>query len=114
MIIIQLIVVVLALAVAVATLGSRRTHTGKAWKKIALVLLALAMIVGVLFPEVSNNMARIVGVGRGADLLLYGTVMAFVLYVLNSYLRQQDQQNITFELARKIAINEANIRYSIK
>ena len=91
MIIIQLIVVVLALAVAVATLGSRRTHTGKAWKKIALVLLALAMIVGVLFPEVSNNMARIVGVGRGADLLLYGTVMAFVLYVLNSYLRQQDQ-----------------------
>ena len=43
MIIIQLIVVVLALAVAVATLGSRRTHTGKAWKKIALVLLALAI-----------------------------------------------------------------------
>lgn len=105
--IIQVVLIVVAVAIVVVTLGNRSTHSGKAWKKIALLLLAAGMVVVVLFPEITNQLAHAVGVGRGADLLLYATVAAFILYVLNDYLQQQDQRNTLHRLARKIALMEA-------
>lgn len=105
--VIQIAVIILAAVIVLVTLGNRSTHSGKAWKKISLVLLALGMIVAVLFPETTNSLARLVGVGRGADLLLYITVIAFILYVLNMYLYQQDQRDSMYRLARKIALMEA-------
>lgn len=113
-IIIQIVVIVLAVVVAAVTLGNRSTHSGKAWKKIALVLLAIGMVIAVIFPDVTNEAAHFVGVGRGADLLLYATVVAFILYALNNYLHQQDQRDALFRLARKIALVDANERYNIR
>jgi hypothetical protein len=113
-VIIQMIVIILAIVIALVTLGNRSTHSGKAWKKIALVFLAIGMVVAVLFPDTTNDLAHLVGVGRGADLLLYVTVVAFILYVLNSYLHQQDQRDALYRLARKIAIVDANERYGIR
>jgi hypothetical protein len=110
----QLAIVLFAGFIIVVSLGSRSTHSGRAWKKMALVLLAVAMIIGVMFPGLTNDFAHIVGVGRGADLLLYATVVAFIGYVLNAYLHQQDQRDILYRLARKVAIIEANERYGIK
>lgn len=104
---IQILVILLAVIIVVVTLGNRSTHSGKAWKKIGLVFLAIAMIVAVLFPDTTNMLARLVGVGRGADLLLYVTVIAFILFVLNNYLYQQDQKNSMHKLARKVALSEA-------
>jgi hypothetical protein len=112
-IITQFVIVLVAIVIVLKTLGTRHTHSGKAWKKIALVLLALMMIVAVLLPELTNDVARFVGVGRGADLLLYATVTAFILYALNNYLYQQDQRDALYRLARKIALVEANDRYNI-
>lgn len=112
-IIVQIAIIIAAIAVLVMSLGRRSTHSGKAWKKIALMLLALAMVIAVLFPDVTNGVAHIVGIGRGADLLLYATVIAFIFYALNNYLHQQDQRDITFRLARKVAIIEATERYGI-
>lgn len=111
-IIFQLIVISIAILITVVTLGRRGSHSSKAWKKIALVALAVAMIITVLFPATINDVAHMMGVGRGADLLLYGTVTAFILYVLNNYLHQQEQQDTIYRLARKIAILDAKERYS--
>ena len=113
-IIVQIVVIILALIIAAATLGNRSTHSGKAWKKIALVLLAVGMVIAVLFPNTTNNLAHLVGVGRGADLLLYVTVIAFIFYALNNYLHQQDQRDMLFRLARKVALVDANERYNIR
>lgn len=110
----QIIVILIALMVLVVTLGRRSTHSGRAWKKIALVLLSFGMAIAVLFPEVTNITARFFGVGRGADLLLYATVIAFIGYVLNNYLNQQDDRDALYRLARKVAILEANERYDIR
>jgi hypothetical protein len=72
------------------------------------------MIVGVLFPGLVNGIAHAVGIGRGADLLLYATAVAFIGYVLNAYLHQQDERDALYRLARKVAILEANERYDIR
>jgi hypothetical protein len=112
-IIIQILVVIFALAIIIAILGGRQSYAARAWKKIALILLALVMVIAVLFPGLTNSAANIVGVGRGADLLLYLLTLAFIGYVLNSYLHQQKDKDILFRLARKTAILEANKRYNI-
>lgn len=105
--VIQIIVIIVALAVVVATLSQRGTYSGKAWKKIFFVILSILMIVSVIFPDITNYIAGMVGVGRGADLLLYITVLAFIVYTLNNYLGQQDQRDRVFRLARQVALLEA-------
>jgi hypothetical protein len=110
----QLLIIVAALTILYFGLSGRRTHIGKAWKKIGLCLLIVAMIVAVLFPTTTNDLAHMVGVGRGADLLLYVLTLAFIAYALNSYLQQQSEKDALYRLARKVAILEANERYKIK
>jgi hypothetical protein len=112
-IIIQTIVVIVALALILSVLTGRQTHAARAWKKIALILLAFSMVIAVLFPEITNMTAHFVGVGRGADLLLYILTLAFISYVLNNYLYQQKDKDAIFRLARKVAVLDANERYAI-
>lgn len=113
-IVIQIVVIIVALAIVVAVLSSRQSHVARAWKKIALVLLAGTMVVAVLFPDITNKIANFVGIGRGADLLLYLTVLAFIGYVLNAYVHRQRDKDVLYRLARKVAIIDANKRYDIK
>jgi hypothetical protein len=72
------------------------------------------MVIAVIFPNVTNRLAHIVGVGRGADLLLYTTVVAFIFYAVNSYLHRQDERYELHSLARKIALLEASAKYRDK
>lgn len=106
-IIIQSFVIIIALIVLGAAFKKRSSHAVRASKKIGLIFLAIAMIIAVIFPDTTNVVANAVGVGRGADLLLYLTVTAFILYVLNDYLRTQNQREMIYKLARRIAILEA-------
>lgn len=112
--IIQAIVVVAAAMLLFSVLGGRQTHAARAWKKIAICFLAVAMIVAVLLPEVTNEIAHFVGVGRGADLLLYLLTLAFIIYVLNNYMFQQKEKDVLYRLARKVAIIDAVDRYEIR
>ena len=111
--IIQAAVIIAAIVLLVSVLGGKQTHAARAWKKIAVCLLAVAMVVAVLFPETTNEAADFVGVGRGADLLLYVLTLAFISYVLNSYLHQQREKDTLYRLARKVALLDATERYDI-
>jgi len=110
-ILIQIAVILVALVIIVAALVGKQSHSARAWKKIALCLLAVAMIVAVLFPSMTNTVANALGVGRGADLLLYVLTVAFIGYALNNYLQQQNQRDELNRLARKVALLEAIARY---
>ena len=112
-IITQILIIVAAIIILILGLSGRKTHVGKAWKKIGLTLLVVAMIVAVIFPDTTNSLAHLVGVGRGADLLLYGLTLAFIAYALNGYLQQQSEKDSLIRLARKVAIMDANTRYKI-
>lgn len=112
--IIQLVVIIIALVILLNVLGRKQSHAAQAWKKIALSLLAVAMVVAVLFPNTTNRAANFLGIGRGADLLLYLLALAFIGYVLNTYLRQQRDRDTLYRLARKVALVDANERYNIR
>ena len=109
----QILLIAVAVAAVIRALSTRQSHSGRAWKKIGLIMLAIIMIIAVIFPDLTNDAAKLVGIGRGADLILYGTVVAFIFYALNAYLKEQDRHDISIRLGRKIAIIEANKRYDI-
>ncbi len=107
---IQAIVILVSISIIISVLAGRQTHAAKAWKKLALCVLALAMIVAVLLPEVTNSIANVFGVGRGADLLLYILTLAFIGYTINNYLHQQREKEVMNLLARRLALHEAESR----
>lgn len=111
--IVQIAVIFVALAIVFIALNGRRTHVGRAWKKVGLCFLAIGMVIAVTFPEITNQIAHIVGVGRGADLLLYILTLAFIVYTLNSYLYQQDEKDAMYRLARRVAVLDAVERYKM-
>jgi hypothetical protein len=112
--IVQVLLILISILFLLKAISGRGTHSMNAWKKIAISMLVVLMIVAVLLPDTTTQLANIVGVGRGADLVLYSLFAAFIFYVLNQYLKDQDQRDSLFRLARKLALLDANERYKDK
>ena len=105
----QIILVVVLIGLIVSFLRSRSTSRTKAYKKIFLVLFVCAAIVVVIFPGITTEIAHIVGIGRGADLLLYGLTVVIIFMLLNNYIKDREEQRRIVSLTRKVAILEAII-----
>jgi hypothetical protein len=71
------------------------------------MLFAALAVWSILFPSVWNQMARIVGVGRGTDMVLYSLVVAFLSFTLTTYVRFRDLEARYTRLARRLALDEA-------
>jgi hypothetical protein len=108
--IIKLLLIAAILVIMVWFLGNRTTHQVRAWQKLGILVITLLGIFVVIFPDSSNRVAHKLGVGRGADLLLYLLTIAFLLTVLNLYLKGKEEERRTVVLARKVAILEANAK----
>ncbi len=81
----------------------------QASKRIALVLFAIANIYAVMRPDDLTTIARMLGVGRGADLVLYALVVAFMAGMFSFYQRFRVVDRRYTELARTVAIREAEL-----
>ena len=75
--------------------------------KILFSILFIAGIIAVIFPEVTNVIANYVGVGRGADLLLYITVIVFYSSLTFIYSRFKKIENRQTEIIRLLTIGGA-------
>jgi hypothetical protein len=80
----------------------------QAMQRILLLLFMLAAASSVFFPQLWTYVARLVGVGRGADLLMYITVLVFLGFVATSYRRFRRTEKDITELARKVALLSAH------
>lgn len=80
--------------------------TVKAWKRLALVGLLFLAVASVIFPEILDDLAKFVGIGRGADLLLYSTVVAFIFVTINIYIKFRDISLKQDKIISKIALIE--------
>ena len=102
---IQILLLVGIILVA-ATLLRRAGARHQAIRRLALVAFGAFAVTSVIFPDIWNAMARVVGVGRGADLLFYGTIMVLLGYMATSYVRFRDLEHRFTKLARRIALDE--------
>lgn len=102
------------LVVIVTAFRHRNTARNRAWKKIAAVLFVVIALLSIFFPTVSDRIAHTVGVGRGADLILYMLLLAFMFISVNTYLKFRDYDDQITTLARRLAIEEAVRRYGVE
>jgi hypothetical protein len=107
---------ILQIVLVVAALGAltyfvRRSHNVRirASKRLAFSAFIVVNIYAVLRPNDVTWIARHLGIGRGADLVLYMLVVAFVFGMVNSYLRDRELSDALTDLARKVAIRDAEL-----
>jgi small membrane protein len=81
--------------------NSLRFRAGK--KLLFLVFIAVSAL-SVIFPDELNVIAHFVGISRGADLLLYGLIVAFIFTTLNIYLKFSDSQQKIAALTREVTL----------
>lgn len=107
----QLVIKILLLVgVAVATALLTRSSSGarhQAIRRVLLVLFAVVTAGLVIAPSVASQLARAVGVGRGADLLLYALAVGFICFLATYYGRMRMLNRQITELTRALALSEA-------
>ncbi|OLE20150.1 MAG: hypothetical protein AUG49_25865 [Catenulispora sp. 13_1_20CM_3_70_7] len=84
---IQIILIATAFVLFVFFIRSSHSVRTQAVKRIGFVLFLVLNLDAVLRPDDTTWLANKVGVGRGADLVLYLLVVAFAFYSVNTFLR---------------------------
>lgn len=103
---IQLLLVVGVLAVSWRLLVSYG-QKAQAVRRLGLLLFAAFAVWTILFPDFWTRIAKTLGIGRGADLILYGLVIAFLGFVVTTFKRFRSMEVRYTRLARRIALDEA-------
>jgi hypothetical protein len=106
---IQALLILSIVALLVYLLRSRTSARTKAWVKVGGVLFVIAAIYAILRPDDTTVVANWLGVDRGADLIGYVLIIAFVFTTLSTYMRFKDLELRYARLARAVALQGARV-----
>lgn len=104
--VIQILIVVFAAFALWRTVRQfRRGALTMAWLLAWILFWLLAGFVAVL-PQTADALARFVGVGRGADAVIYVSLAAIFYLIFRVYVKIQQVESEITQLVRKIALDE--------
>jgi small membrane protein len=91
-----MIKIILAVGLVLALFLYIRYLKSRLLSKLVIVSLFLLGLIFVFIPDLTNYLAHLVGVGRGADLLLYCmTILFYLSFIYNHYKIKAMQEQIT-------------------
>jgi hypothetical protein len=102
---IQIILIALLVGLALAVWFNR--GNAKLLNRLIVGVLALLGIFMVLAPDTTTRLAELVGVGRGADLLLYLAVLGFAFVTVLLYTRLRELEVALTQVVRAQALQSA-------
>lgn len=108
-VILQILLLVATLGALVYFVRSGQSVGVRASKRLAFGGFVLLNIYAILRPDDVTVVARALGIGRGTDLIVYLLVVAFVFGMLNTYLRDREISQHLTNLARQIAVRDAEL-----
>jgi hypothetical protein len=106
---IQILLIVAVVTLLIYLLRSRRSAQTKAWVKVGYVLFVFAAVYAIVRPDDTTVVANWLGVDRGADLLEYALIVAFLFTTLSTYMRFKDLELRYAQLARAVALEGARV-----
>lgn len=106
MFVIQILLIAAIVGIS-AWLVLKRGAKQLAVRRLLIIAFALFAVVAVLVPSLTTSLAHLVGVGRGADLLLYATVIVLLGVIAVQEARAKNEEKRTTYLARRIALDES-------
>jgi len=77
--------------------------------RVVVLLFAILGTLMIVMPEWTTELAHLVGVGRGADLLFYLGMVSFSFISMLLYSKLREVESRITELARIIAIQHARV-----
>lgn len=101
---VQVILALLFLLMLVLYFSRLRSSVLDRLVVVVFSLLGLSMVIA---PDLTNWAAGLVGVGRGADLLIYFSIIGFAFVILLFYSKIRAIEASMTELARTVAIKGA-------
>ena len=104
---IQVLLIASIIVLLVYLLRSRRSAQARAWVKLGYVLFVAAAVYAIVRPDDTTIVANWLGVDRGADLIGYALIVAFLFTTISAYLRFKDLELRYAQLARAIALDGA-------
>ncbi len=102
----QFVLLVIIFVALWFALHHRSRTEARAFRRIAFFLLLGIVIASVLFPGMLTRIAHVVGIGRGADLVIYLTAIGLLYVSISVYLKFGDMDRRITLLARQIALME--------
>jgi hypothetical protein len=78
--------------------------------KIFIGLMLIMGIFFVLYPEITNQLAHFLGIGRGADLIFYMAILGFGYLVFVLYSKITKLENQLASIVRKQSLDSANLQ----
>ncbi|PIR47675.1 hypothetical protein COV06_02210 [Candidatus Uhrbacteria bacterium CG10_big_fil_rev_8_21_14_0_10_50_16] len=100
-----LIVVFAAFAITRVVIRSRARDIPLVWALVWIVLWLGAAVVSVL-PQTTDLLAARVGIGRGADLLVYVSILALFYLVFRLVVKIETMQQEITKLVRSLALKD--------
>lgn len=110
----QVILIIALLGIAVYVVRSQPSARHLALRRLTVFAALIVGIVIVLAPGWLTAVANFLGIGRGTDLLVYISIVAFILYVVSDYKKTVLLTRTNTELARAITLSEARIEDRIR
>ena len=92
------------------SLRARASLRGQARRKMLAVATVVLGVLAVLFPSLLQDLADLVGVVRGTDLLFYLLALVIIYLVGSTSVRFREQEDRLVRLARQVALAEAEAR----
>ena len=104
-------IILLAVVTLVAAVGITATLRGIVRRRELAVWLAVCMFasVAIIWPDATTRISKLIGVGRGKDLLLYTSVIVMLIGFLMIYGRVRKLRREITLLTRALAIRDAVI-----
>lgn len=105
---IQIILLAVFAPICVLSVAAFKLRRLSPATSIAAAALSLAACIAALFPDLTTKLAKLVGIDRGADLIVYTTAVIVFVGFLGTYSRLRRVRADLTRLTREIAIREAH------
>jgi small membrane protein len=106
---IQVLLIFAIVTLLVYLLRSRRSAQSRAWVKVGYVVFVVAAVYAIVRPDDTTVVANWLGVDRGADLLEYALIIAFLFTTISTYMRFKDLELRYAQLARAVALQNVRV-----
>lgn len=103
----QLLLIAIILVIAALAVRTLPGEKSLAIKRILAIVFVFASIAAILFPQLLSQVANLLGVGRGTDLLLYLFIVGGLVFAVMTIRAKARSDARVTDLARAVALMEA-------
>lgn len=108
--VIQILITLIAIIVALKAITQFRRHVLAGAPMIAWIIFWITITILVWLPDMTDRIAALLQVGRGADAIMYISLIAIFYLLFRIFVRLEKTEQLVTLLARAIALIDNDTR----